>query len=132
MARRHPELRRQVLWDDFVRIAAREQVTVRMVPLSRPAQLVRFGRRVFIQLEATLAREPRTVYGMHELCHFWRDDPGRPCYHSDADGDDVHPSASEQFADIFAWAVTSPARVYVVGLRPEDFDIPRRAAPDAE
>jgi hypothetical protein len=56
--------------------------------------------------------------GVHELCHYWRDDPGVMSYYSD----DVGPSsAREEFADLFAWLVTSPARVHIKGVREEDF-----------
>ena len=54
---------------------------------------------------------------MHELCHFWRDDPGVPSYHSDGETG----GARDEFADIFAWLVTSPARVHMKGVREEDF-----------
>ncbi len=43
---------------------------------------------------------------MHELCHFWRDDPGHSCYYVN---DDHIPSDSELFADLFALVVTCRA-----------------------
>lgn len=118
MAKRHPELARPVLWMDFVRMAKRDGVCVRVLELSRPARLLRYGRDVCIQLRSTSSRSERTVYGMHEMCHVWRDDPGRAFYHAE---DEAVGSPSEDFADLFAWVVTSPARIYQPGLREEDF-----------
>lgn len=119
LASRHPELARPCVWDDFVRIAERERIGVSVVPLPacRPARLVRLGHRVFIQIARSLSREERTVLGFHELAHFWRDDPGVMCYYADQSDD----APREEFCDIFAWAVTSPARQFVKGIREEDF-----------
>lgn len=117
MDERHPELRRQITYAEFSTIAAREGVVVRAVrELSRPAHLVRIGYVPFIQFRRDTRHHERAVLGMHELCHFWPDDPGRPYYYSGED--DLRPL--EEFADIFAWFVTSPARVHVRGLREED------------
>ena len=118
MAKRHPELARPVVWDAFVRMAERDGIYVRTLPLSRPARLLRYGQHVCIQLDRRLNRSARTTYGMHELCHAWRDDPGRAFYNVE---DEVLTS-SEDFADLFAWVVTSPARVFQPGLREEDFE----------
>lgn len=118
MAERHPELAHPVVWDDFVRMAQRDGVNVRTLPLSRPARLLRYGQQVCIQLNRDLNRSARTVYGMHELCHVWRDDPGQACYHAD---DEAMLTPSEDFADLFSWMSTSPARVFLPGLREEDF-----------
>lgn len=116
MAERHPELRVPVGYAEFLAIANREGVAVRVLPLPWPARLIRAGSAVFIQLADRTTHKERTVLGMHELCHFWRDDPGQPCFY--ADEEDLRPL--EEFADIFAWAVTSPARIFVRGLREED------------
>lgn len=117
MAVRHPELRCPVDYAAFTAIASREGVSVRVVPtLPTPARLVRVGGRALIQFRRDTSRQERTVLGMHELCHFWRDDPGESCFY--ADEEDERPR--EEFADIFAWFVTSPARVHVRGLREED------------
>jgi hypothetical protein len=128
MVPRHPELARVVLWDDFVRMAQREKIAVRVVALpdAQKARLVRVGQHVFIQLNRLLSRDERTIWGMHELCHFWRDDPGVPCYY----GDEHSQEPEEEFADVFAWAVTSYARVHVPGIRPEDLE-QRPPEPDA-
>lgn len=119
MGERHPELKRLVLWDDMLRMANREGIFVRTValPSAVKARLVRCGERAFIQINANLRREEQTIHGMHELVHFWRDDPGVACYYSD----EISQATNEDFADIVAWAVTSPARVHVPGLREEDF-----------
>lgn len=119
LAVRHPELERPCVWDDFVRICEREQVVVRVVdmPPKQRGRLLRVGSRVFLRLNRCLSRDERTVVGFHELAHYWRDDPGVPCYYADEGDSD----SGEEFADIFAWAVTSPARVFVRGLRDEDF-----------
>lgn len=117
MAERHPELRHQVTYAEFAAIAAREQIAVRVVPsLPAPARLVRVRDAAFIQLSDSTSRAERAILGMHELCHYWRDDPGQPCYYAD----EADLSPLEEFADIFAWCVTSPARVFVRGLREED------------
>lgn len=106
MTERHPELARQVLWPGFLAIAQREGVFVRVERLSTAARLLRFGSDVYIQLNRSLEPNARTVFGMHELCHFWRDDPGEPCYYAD----DYSQHPREEFADIFAWYVTTPDR----------------------
>lgn len=118
MAGRHRELREPVTYEGFIAIAKREAVSVRVAELSRPARLIRVGQWPCIQLNRSLGYGQRAVYGMHELCHFWRDDPGEPCYNFE---DDALISDAEEFADIFAWVVTSPARIFLPGLRDEDF-----------
>lgn len=121
MAKRHPELAQPVIWDGFVRMAKRDGIYVRTLLLSRPARLLRYGNHVCIQLDRRQNRTERTTYGMHELCHAWRDDPGRAFYHAD----DELLTPSEDFADLFARVVTSPARVFLPGLREEDFEAVR-------
>lgn len=107
MAGRHPELHGQVRWSDFEAICARERISVRVISLSRPARLVRFGQHVCIQISREVhSLMARARFGMHELSHFWRDDPGEPCYHSEQENG---PSEAEDFADLFAWLTTSPA-----------------------
>lgn len=103
MSERHPELRRQLLWDDVVTIALREGIQVQVLPLSRPARLLRFGARVFIQIDKRLDATARARFGAHELCHYWRDDMGEPCYYAD---EEWVASESEDFAETFAWLVT--------------------------
>lgn len=117
MARRHPELAHAVTFRQFLTIARRERVTVMILPLSRPARLVRIGAHAFIQINKALKPDEQCVYGFHELCHFWRDDPGEACYNAEEDIE----TPEEHFADVFAWVVTSPARVFIPGLRDEDF-----------
>lgn len=119
MVKRHPEIARPCVWDDFVRICERERVVVRVVrlPKGESGRLVRADPHVFIQLSEHLSRAERTVVGFHELAHLWRDDPGVACYYSDH----ADTSPGEDFCDVFAWAVTSPARQYVKGIREEDF-----------
>lgn len=108
MASVHPELRDVVCFDDFVRIAHREHVTVRVVdlPPQQKGRTIRFAGRVFIQINRSMSRAEQTMTGMHEMCHVWRDDPGVAAYYSDA----VTGGACCEFADIFAWFVTSAAR----------------------
>lgn len=118
MARRHPELARPVVWIDFVAMAKRDGIIVLVTDLTRPARPIRNEGCVCIQLRDTLNRSERTRCGMLGLCHAWRDDPGRSFYHAEEEG--VR-SPSEDLADLFAWVVTSPARVYQPGLREEDF-----------
>ena len=79
---------------------------IQVVPLSDEARLLRYGRHVAIQLSSRLNEKARTIFAMHELCHFWRDDPGEPCYYADS----YSTSPSEEFADVFAWYVTSTDR----------------------
>lgn len=118
MSERHPELRSLVGWTEFQRMAEREGITIEFRPLSRPSRLIRFGARVAIQFDKKDPLRPRATDGMHELCHFWRDDPGVACYFLAEDGG---ASPSEEFANIFAWFVTSSARQFVPGLREVDF-----------
>src|SRR5687767_13366933 len=96
IAERHPELRQPVTYHEFLAIAERESIGVGIVSLARHARLVLMGHSVFIQLNQSLSRAARTVYGMHELCHFWRDDPGEPCYNAE---DTALASPAENFAD---------------------------------
>jgi hypothetical protein len=118
LALRHPELKAPVTYEAFLAIAEREEVAVRVVHLSRPARLIRIGRHACIQLNKKLTRAERAVPAMHEMCHYWRDDPKEPYYNVE---EDVMESREEEFADIFAWVVTSPARVFLPGLKEEDF-----------
>lgn len=110
MASIHPELRDVVQFDAFLRMAQREHVTVRVVelPPQQKGRTVRFAGRVFIQINRAMTRAEQTTTGMHELCHVWRDDPGVAAYYSDS----VTGGSCCQFADIFAWFVTSPARPF--------------------
>lgn len=110
MANRHPELARPVTWADFLAIAGRCRIIVRVVEMSHPARLVRLGNTVGIQLKRGLPRTLQTRYGMHELWHYWVDDIHEACIY--ADEDTVrHPR--EDPADLFAWYVTSPARIFL-------------------
>lgn len=106
MARRHPELERQVLWSDVQVMCGREGILIQRVPMATNARLVRYGPAVGLQLNRQLNEKARTVFAMHELCHFWRDDPGEPCFYAD----DYSKHPREEFADIFAWYVTTPDR----------------------
>ena len=85
LAARHPELTEPVTFDGFRAIAKREHITVQLVLLSRPGRLLRIGEHVFIQLDKRLSVTDRTLAGMHEMCHFWRDDPGEACYNVEDD-----------------------------------------------
>ena len=118
MAERHPELRQPVTFHEVLKIAKRERISVQLVPLSRPGRLVRVAGHAFIQINKPLPDTERAIAGMHELCHFWRDDSGEACYNVE---DDALLTDAEEFADFFAWVATSPARVYLPGLREEDF-----------
>jgi hypothetical protein len=114
MSARHSELRVTVGWSEFTAMALRDHISVRVVALSRPARLLRLGNRVGIQLNRDLDRTRQTREGMHELCHYWRDDLGEGCIYSD---DETLQQPREDFAETFAWYVTSPARVFVDGIK---------------
>lgn len=118
LAKVHPELKRPVDWDAFGRIAQREGITVRVLPLppGDHGQLVRVGRRVFIQISSAVPKQKRAEVGIHELTHYWRDDPGQAVYHSE---DVWTASALEDFANTFAWLVTTPYRL-IPGTREEE------------
>lgn len=107
---KHPELEHPVRWHDLLRMAERSGIAVRIVPLSRPARLIRYGQALCIQIRRELNHHLRTFYGMHELCHAWRDELGMECIY--ADDDTVMTDPKEDFADLFAWFVTSEARVF--------------------
>lgn len=111
MSVRHPELANLVGWDDAVRIAQRESIQVRVRPMPRKinGRLLRIGHHVFVSVNSTLTRAERTTTLVHELVHFWRDDPGVGAYYSD----DVSLEPHEQFADVVAWILTSPAGKFV-------------------
>ncbi len=107
---KHPELRQPVRWPHFVQMAARSRVHIRIVPLSRPARLIRFGQALCIRINFQLSYHLRTLYGVHELCHVWRDELGMACIY--ADEETVTTDPNEDFADLFAWYATSEAGVY--------------------
>lgn len=104
---RHPELLRQVQWPDIRRIAAREGVPVRRLPLSRPGRLVRFDRRWEIQLSDQLNQTELAVVGAHELVHYLRDREEEPAIYA---GEEWAADPVEDFANLAAWYLTSPAR----------------------
>lgn len=111
---KHPELEHPVRWPDFIRMSARSGVSTRVVPLSRPARLIRYGQALCIRINYELNHHLRTRYGMHELCHVWRDELGLACIY--ADDETIIKDPNEDFADLFAWYVTSEARIYHVPL----------------
>jgi hypothetical protein len=119
MADRHPELQRVVDFQDMMAIANREGIHVRLdqLPEFQHGRLVRLWNQPFVLLNRRITRAEQTMAGMHELCHFWRDDPGVSSYYSDGETG----GKADEFADIFAWLVTSPARVHIKGVREEDF-----------
>jgi hypothetical protein len=106
----HPELKSPVTWTGFTAIAHRCGIVVRLVTMSHPARLVRLGNTIGIQIKRAMDRTLQTRYGMHEMWHFWNDDIHEACIY--ADEETVrHPR--EDAADLFAWYVTSPARVFL-------------------
>lgn len=107
---KHPELAHPVRWQHFLRMAERSRVSIRVVPLSRPARLIRYGHALCIRVNAKLSYHLRTLYGVHELCHVWRDELGATCIY--ADEETVITDPNEDFADLFAWYVTSEAGFY--------------------
>lgn len=111
---RHPELEHPVRWQHFIAMALRSGVCIRLVPLSRPARLIRYGQSLCIRINYELNHHLRTRYGMHELCHVWRDELGLSCIY--ADDETVAKDPNEDFADLFAWYVTSEARIYQLPL----------------
>lgn len=118
MSERHPELLGVVSFADAVTMAKRDGVTVRAVTMAdaQDGRLVRIWGGAYVLVNRAKTRVEQTMAAMHELCHFWRDDPGVSSYYSDGETG----GASDEFADIFAWTVTSPERFNVVGLRPQD------------
>lgn len=108
LAKRHPEFAGIVGWPEFSAICTREGLSVRVVPLpaSQNGRLLRVGSHAFIRINQELPRVDRLLVGMHELCHWFRDDPGVPCYYDVIDGR----SPDEEFCDVFAWYCISPAR----------------------
>jgi hypothetical protein len=75
-----------------------------------PARLIRYGHSLCIRINQSLNYHLRTLYGMHELAHVWRHEIGMACIY--ADEDTVTKDPGEDFADLFAWFVTSEARVF--------------------
>jgi hypothetical protein len=106
----HPELLKPVTWLGFIEIARRCQIVVRVLPLSHPARLLRAGGYVSIQIKRGLDRTLQTRYGMHEMWHFWNDDIRESCIYAD---DETVRHPREDAADLFAWYVTSPARIFL-------------------
>jgi hypothetical protein len=119
MAERHPELRRVVGFKEMKAMALRDGVFVRLdrMPATQHGRLVRLWNQPYVLLNRRITRAEQTMAGMHELCHFWRDDPGQASFYSDGETG----GKRDQFADIFAWTVCSPARVHIKGVREEDF-----------
>ncbi len=116
LAPRHPELLRPVALDEARAIAQREGIRLIVVRLPERirGRLVRIGERLWIQIGRHIPKHERHIVIMHELAHFWRDDPGLMTAYMD----DETVDPMEEFCEVFAWAVTSPAREYVLG--PED------------
>lgn len=110
MAELHPELAKPVVWTGFTAMAARCGITIRVLPLPQPARLLRLGKRVGIQIKRGMHRTLQTRYGMHEMWHFWNDDIGESCIYAD---DETVRHPREDAADLFAWYVTSPARIFL-------------------
>jgi hypothetical protein len=108
LASEHPELRQPIAFPDVFSIALRENLPIRVMPLSRPARLLRLGEHVVIQINSREPSRQWATYGMHELCHYWRDDAGELCYHADVAWRE---SPSEDFAETFAWHVTQNPRI---------------------
>jgi hypothetical protein len=110
MAERHPEIRQQVTYEKFLAIAARDQIAVQLVTLPdrQRARTFPVGRQQYIQLNRSMAPGELATQGMHELCHVWRDKPIDGAYYSD----ELTGGPACEFADIFAWRVTSPARQF--------------------
>src|SRR5262245_36096834 len=113
LAPRHPEILAPVALAEATAIARREGILVAVaeLPARVRGRLLRVEEQVWIRIGRHVPRNERHIVIMHELAHFWRDDPGVMCAYSD----DETVNAIEEFADIFAWAVTSPAREYVLG-----------------
>jgi hypothetical protein len=120
MSERHPEIRTQVSYDAFRAIADRDEVLVQLVALPdrQRARTFALGRFQYIQLNRSMAPGELATQGMHELCHIWRDKPIDGAYYSD----ELTGGESCYFADIFAWRVTSPARIFF------DTDLPKGPA----
>lgn len=107
---KHPELKQPVRWPHVLQMAERSGIHVRVVPLSRPARLIRYGSVLCIRINENLSYHLRALYGVHELCHAWRDELGISCIY--ADEETVAKDPNEDFADLFAWYVTSEAGFY--------------------
>lgn len=108
LSTRHEELKRPVALPDMHRMAERERIVIQYLELPRPARLLRVGEAPYIQINRKEPARLWATYGMHELCHFWRDDPGEPCYHV---GASWVASPSEDFAETFSWHVTQNPRI---------------------
>lgn len=106
----HPELLRPVTWVGFTEIARRSGIAVRVLELVQPARLLRAGSYVGIQIKRGMHRTLQTRYGMHEMWHFWNDDIRESCIYAD---DETVRHPREDAADLFAWYVTSPARIFL-------------------
>lgn len=106
----HGELERPVTWGAFCSIAMRCKIAVRILEMSHPARLVRLGNHVGIQIKRGLDRTLQTRYGMHEMWHFWNDEIREACVYAD---DETVRHPREDSADLFAWYVTSPARIFL-------------------
>ena len=119
MAEKHPELQRVVGFREMMAIAKREGVVVKLdrLPEFQHGRLIRLWNQPYVLLNRRITRAQQTMAGMHELCHFWRDDPGVASYYSDGETG----GKRDEFADLFAWIVASPARVHIKGVREEDF-----------
>jgi len=117
---RHPELEAPVTWASAQAIAAREHITVRVrtLPGRETGRLVRLGPHVSIHLSRRLPEHDRASVMMHELCHYWSDDPGEMCYFND----EGEPNAVEEFCERFAWYCVDPnAREFLNRWREEGF-----------
>lgn len=112
LAPKHPEIMAPVTMKEALAIAAREGIRVAIADLPRRirGRLIRVGDVVWIRIARHVPANARHVVIMHELAHFFRDDPGEMAAYMD----DETFSRIEEFCDVFAWAVTSPARAFVI------------------
>jgi len=120
VAGRHPELEAPVTWRVFEEIAAREHIVVRIrqLPEGRTGMLVRVGDDVVMFLSRLLKPNERLWVAMHEMAHFWADDPGEVCYYNI----ESDKSESEEFCERFAWYCVDPgAREFLHRWREEGF-----------
>lgn len=112
LAPKHPEILQPVTLKEARTIAAREgiRIAVALLPERIRGRLVRIGDNVWIRIGRHVPHHERHIVIMHELAHFWRDDPGLMAAYMD--DETVNPI--EEFCEVFAWAVTSPARAFVL------------------
>jgi hypothetical protein len=121
LAVRFPQFDRSIGWRDVEEICQREHIAIRVrsLPPGEKGWLVRVDSYVTIRLSRLLTKQEKLWTAVHELCHYFSDDPGEMCRYA---ADSHEQSDTEEFCERFAWYCVDPgAREFLQRWREEAF-----------